>query len=188
MRRADPARLTVDTVIWRRDLLEYRPNVLASDLRGRAATPLPLISTMLRLIRVSLSAFSLVASVSALTGPEIALDIGHSSARPGSVSARGRASGFKPSKHHGEAIEGENRDAADEANGVYYHDDLVVLRTAKQPAVLFEAGVIVNRDEEVMLARVDMRERIGRAVTRGLISCLRPEGKPREKLGKDQRS
>jgi N-acetylmuramoyl-L-alanine amidase len=70
---------------------------------------------------------------------------------------------------------------ADQANGVYYYDELVVLRTATQPAVLLEAGVIVNRDEETMLSRIDHQQRIGQAVTRGLIRCLRPGGKPRER-------
>jgi N-acetylmuramoyl-L-alanine amidase len=56
---------------------------------------------------------------------------------------------------------------------VYYFDDLVVLRTATQPAVLLEAGIIVNRDEEALLARSDVQVSISRAVASGLRECLR---------------
>ncbi len=41
---------------------------------------------------------------------------------------------------------------ADEANGVYFYDNLVVLKTSTVPAVLFEAGVIVHPDEARELA------------------------------------
>ena len=37
------------------------------------------------------------------------------------------------------------------ANGVHYYDHLAVLRHAHMPALLFEAGVIVNRDEEIQM-------------------------------------
>ena len=120
------------------------------------------------------SGFSLFVSRS---NPDPALSLACASAMGSAL----RESGLTPSLHHAEAIEGENRVLADEANGVYYYDELVVLRTATQPAMLLEAGVIVNRDEEAMLSRIDHQQRIGRAVTRGLIQCLRPGGKPRDK-------
>ena len=120
------------------------------------------------------SGFSLFVS---RRNPDSALSLACASAMGSAL----RDSGLTPSRHHAEPIEGENRLLADEANGVYYYDELVVLRTATQPAVLLEAGVIVNRDEEAMLSRIDTQQRIGRAVTRGLIQCLRPGGKPREK-------
>jgi N-acetylmuramoyl-L-alanine amidase len=41
---------------------------------------------------------------------------------------------------------------ADSARGIYLRDGLVVLNRTKMPAVLVESGVIVNRDEELMLA------------------------------------
>ncbi len=89
-----------------------------------------------------------------------------------------RAAGFTPSLHHAEPIAGENRPLADAANGVYYFDDLVVLRTAAQAAVLLEAGVIVNRDEEALLSRSDVQQSISRAVAQGLAQCLRSESAP----------
>jgi N-acetylmuramoyl-L-alanine amidase len=91
-----------------------------------------------------------------------------------------RGSGFTPSLHHAEPIEGENRPLADAANGVYYYDDLVVLRSATQPALLLEAGVIVNRDEEALLSRVDVQQSIGRALARGLAHCLRSANAPQQ--------
>ena len=56
---------------------------------------------------------------------------------------------------------------------MHWFDDLVVLKTAAQPAVLFEAGVLVNRNEELMLQRPDVRERIAGAVSDAIVACLR---------------
>jgi N-acetylmuramoyl-L-alanine amidase len=36
--------------------------------------------------------------------------------------------------------------------GIYRYDPLILLHTAKMPAVLFEAGVILNRRDEIQLA------------------------------------
>jgi N-acetylmuramoyl-L-alanine amidase len=61
-------------------------------------------------------------------------------------------SGFRPTLHHAEPIEGENRELVDPQRGVYRHDDLAVLRTSQMPAVLLECGVILHRDEEILLS------------------------------------
>ncbi len=100
-------------------------------------------------------------------------DPARSAACASAIGSELRRGGFVPSLHHAEPIEGENRPLADAVNGVYYYDDLVVLRSATQPAVLLEAGIIVNRDEEALLARIDVQQSIGRAVTQGLMQCLR---------------
>ncbi len=84
-----------------------------------------------------------------------------------------RAHDFVPSWFHADPQFGEARPFADQANGVHWFDDLVVLKTAAQPAVLFEAGVLVNRNEELMLQRPDVKERIGAAVTDAIVACLR---------------
>jgi N-acetylmuramoyl-L-alanine amidase len=87
------------------------------------------------------------------------------------IGAALKAEDLHPSPHHAENIAGENREWADEGNGVYYYDELVVLRTATMPAVLLEAGVIVNRREEEVIQQPRMRSAISAAVERGLIDC-----------------
>ena len=81
------------------------------------------------------------------------------------------AHGFKPSRYHADAVLGESREFADEVNGVHFFDNLAVLRHAAMPALLVEAGVIVNRDEEVMLAQSATQQRIAVAVAAGVGAC-----------------
>ena len=83
-----------------------------------------------------------------------------------------RGAGFTPSRYHADPIVGENRPFADEANGVHYFDNLAVLKTASIPALLFEAGVIVNRDEEMRLRDPAVRQRIARAIAAAVSGCL----------------
>jgi len=83
-----------------------------------------------------------------------------------------RRAGFSPSLYHADPIPGENKPFADRRNGVHYYDNLVVLKTARTPAVLLEAGVIVNRDEELKVQSEDVRKRIAAAVASGLERCL----------------
>ena len=92
------------------------------------------------------------------------------------IGAALRASGFTPSLYHAEEIPGEFKAFADRDNGVHYYDNLVVLHTAKSPAVLLEAGVIVNRDEELKLASPETRRRLASAVVEGLSRCLPSSG------------
>ncbi|MCX5835904.1 MAG: N-acetylmuramoyl-L-alanine amidase, partial [Deltaproteobacteria bacterium] len=56
--------------------------------------------------------------------------------------------GFNPSLHHSEKIKGENRELIDHDRGIYRFDELQILKQTKMPAILFECGIIVNRDEE----------------------------------------
>ena len=87
------------------------------------------------------------------------------------IGASLKEQGLHPTPHHAERIPGESREWADQGNGVYYYDELVVLKTATMPAVLLEAGVIVNRHEELALQQPEMRSAISAAVERGLIAC-----------------
>ena len=66
----------------------------------------------------------------------------------------------------------ENRAFADKMNGVHYFDNLAVLKTARVPALLLEAGVIVNRDEELVMRDPAARAKIAAAVVSGVASCL----------------
>src|SRR5471030_1983243 len=86
-------------------------------------------------------------------------------ARKIGAALKGAVLAFSP--HHAEDIPGEGREWADRDAGVYYYDELVVLRTAKTAAVLLEAVVIVNRADEQALQEPAMRARIAGAVVRG---------------------
>jgi len=83
-----------------------------------------------------------------------------------------REAGFAPSLYHAEPIPGESKPFADRANGVHYYDNLIVLKTARSPAVLLEAGVIVNRGEEAKLLAAETHRGIAAAVAQGLERCL----------------
>jgi N-acetylmuramoyl-L-alanine amidase len=83
-----------------------------------------------------------------------------------------RAAGFSPSLYHADPIPGENKPFADRTNGVHYYDNLIVLKTARTPAVLLEAGVIVNREEELKMRSAETQKRVAGAVARGLERCL----------------
>jgi N-acetylmuramoyl-L-alanine amidase len=88
------------------------------------------------------------------------------------IGAELRAAGLEPSRYHADPVPGENRPCADRTNGVHYFDDLAVARTATMPAVLVEAGVIVNRHEERRLREPQMRRRIAGAIADGVRNCL----------------
>lgn len=72
--------------------------------------------------------------------------------------------GLRPSKHHGEKIKGENREALDEKLGIYVFDDLVVLKHSQCPAVLFEAGVLVNPRDEKLVKTAKFKAVVSRAI------------------------
>jgi N-acetylmuramoyl-L-alanine amidase len=73
--------------------------------------------------------------------------------------------GFTPTLHH---VAQENRPIIDKGKGIYAFDDLVVLKTARMPAVLLECGVIVNRTEEENLNRPAYRKRLADAICRAV--------------------
>jgi N-acetylmuramoyl-L-alanine amidase len=72
--------------------------------------------------------------------------------------------GLHPSTHHSEAIVGENRELLDSALGIYFFDDLKVLKFAKSPAVLVESGVIVNPSEEQLVTTEAYQDKIAKAI------------------------
>lgn len=72
--------------------------------------------------------------------------------------------GLTPSLHHAEKIQGENRELLDEKLGIYVFDDLKVLKNAKSPAILFEAGVIVNHVDEATVKRDEYKKKIVKAI------------------------
>ena len=92
-----------------------------------------------------------------------------------------RREGFSPSLYHADPIPGERKPFADKANGVHYYDNLIVLKTARTPAVLLEAGVILNRSEELEMQKDGVRQRIAAAVAAGLDRC--PPGRATRTAG-----
>lgn len=82
-----------------------------------------------------------------------------------------KQAGFHSSGHHAKGVAGEGREWANRAAGVYFFDDLVVLKTATMPALLLEAGVIVNRRDELRLQQGSYQQAMARAVAEGLAKC-----------------
>lgn len=80
--------------------------------------------------------------------------------------------GLRPTLHHNEPIQGENRPLIEKRLGVYEFTDLVVLKTAPMPAILLECGVIVHREEEQLVQESWYRELLGHALAKGLIASL----------------
>jgi len=89
-----------------------------------------------------------------------------------SIGAMLRRVGFVPTPWHG-----RNHLAADAENGVWYYDNLVVLYRTTLPAVLFEAGVIKHREEELELLDPERQARMADALATGLAACLFVTGK-----------
>lgn len=75
------------------------------------------------------------------------------------------AAGLRPSRHHAEHIPGEGRPMLDPQTGLYRFDNLLVLKGASMPAVLLEAGIIVNRADEERIASPAYRGVIADAIT-----------------------
>jgi len=88
------------------------------------------------------------------------------------IGARLRAAGFTPSRYHADAVLGEDRPFADEANGVHFYDNLAVGKTARMASVLVEAGVIVNPAEDARMREPAVQARMARAVAEGAKQCL----------------
>jgi len=84
-----------------------------------------------------------------------------------------RRAGLAFTRHHAEPIPGENRTLVDDAVGVYRYDGLAVLRQATMPAVLVEAGIIVNREEELALAGPVRQQATAAAIARGVAAFCR---------------
>lgn len=80
-----------------------------------------------------------------------------------------RRAGFTPSLHHSLPVPGEGRPTVDANLGIFRFDGLAVLRTAAMPAVLLEAGIIVNREEEQALQTPAGLDRIATAVAGAVV-------------------
>lgn len=78
-----------------------------------------------------------------------------------------RSAGAVPTLHHAEPISGENRRLIDPTLGVYAAP-FAVLKQATMPAVLYEVGIIANREEEKQLEEPSQRARLQLELLAGL--------------------
>ncbi len=77
-----------------------------------------------------------------------------------------RAEGLQYAQQYTQAIMGRYRhELLDKETGVYRYDQLVVLRKTRMPAVLLEAGSIINRDEELKMGSPERQGIITSGVT-----------------------
>jgi N-acetylmuramoyl-L-alanine amidase len=88
------------------------------------------------------------------------------------IAATMKGAGMTPALFHADKIPGESHLLLDHSTGVYRRDGLAVLRLSKTPAVLIEAGVIVNPVEEAWLNTPNVRSAIARTIARGIVSCV----------------
>jgi N-acetylmuramoyl-L-alanine amidase len=82
--------------------------------------------------------------------------------------------------HYADTIRSGSRVLLDRSLGVYAFDELVVLYKSKVPAVLFEAGLIVNRDDELALASSERQNTIAAAVHAAVVKFCE-QAAPRER-------
>ena len=77
-----------------------------------------------------------------------------------------KAQGLQYAQQYTQPIMGRYRHPLlNKETGVYSYDQLVVLRKARMPAVLLEAGSIINRDEELKMDSPERRDIISSGVT-----------------------
>jgi N-acetylmuramoyl-L-alanine amidase len=84
-----------------------------------------------------------------------------------SIGARLQRAGFTPTDKNA-----RRRAYIDAEHAVHSFDNLVVLYQARQPALLFEAGVIKHRDEELLLRDPARQARMAGEIATGLAACL----------------
>ncbi|BAL26652.1 N-acetylmuramoyl-L-alanine amidase [Azoarcus sp. KH32C] len=83
------------------------------------------------------------------------------------IGARLQRAGFEPTDKNA-----RRREYADPQHAVHYYDDLVVLYRAQQPALLFEAGVIRHREEELALRDPQHQAAMASEIATGVAACL----------------
>jgi N-acetylmuramoyl-L-alanine amidase len=75
------------------------------------------------------------------------------------------ADGLTPALYHADPVLGEGRPLLDKKRGIYNYNKLAVVMFASMPAMLVEAGVIVNRDEELLVETPEYQDKIVSALT-----------------------
>ena len=87
--------------------------------------------------------------------------------------------GLKYTPHYVEKFMGSRqRQLVDAEVGVYRYDQLVVLKDSRMPAVLMEAGSIINRDEELLLGTPEHQALIADAAVEAIKSFCAARAAP----------
>jgi N-acetylmuramoyl-L-alanine amidase len=87
-----------------------------------------------------------------------------------------KAQGLQYAQQYTQAIMGRyQHPLLNKETGVYSYDKLVVLKSTRMPAVLLEAGSIINRDEEL---KMDSPERQG-IISSGVTAAVKEFCDPR---------
>jgi N-acetylmuramoyl-L-alanine amidase len=85
-----------------------------------------------------------------------------------------KSRGLQYTPHYTEKIMGHRRrELIDAEAGVYRYDQLVVLRSPHMPAVLLEAGSIINRDEELLMGTPEHQAAIAAAAVEAVEAFCR---------------
>jgi N-acetylmuramoyl-L-alanine amidase len=82
--------------------------------------------------------------------------------------------GRKPTHHHAENIKGENRLLISPGLGIYSFNELVILKEATMPAVLFEVGVLVDAEDEKYINDPKNKMNIATAVKKSVVNYMKP--------------
>jgi N-acetylmuramoyl-L-alanine amidase len=86
-----------------------------------------------------------------------------------------KAQGLQYAQQYTQAIMGRYRHPLlNKETGVYSYDELIVLRSTRMPAVLLEAGSIINRDEELKMGSPERRDIVGSAVVAAVKDFCEP--------------
>src|SRR5580704_6381414 len=77
-----------------------------------------------------------------------------------------KAQGLQYAQQYTQAVMGRyQHPLLNKETGVYSYDKLIVLKSTRMPAVLLEAGSIINRDEELKMDSAERRDIISSGVT-----------------------
>jgi N-acetylmuramoyl-L-alanine amidase len=82
------------------------------------------------------------------------------------VAGEMKAAGQQYARQYTQAIMGRyQHPLLNKETGLYSYDQLIVLKSTRMPAVLLEAGSIINRDDELKMASAEYRDIVSSAVT-----------------------
>jgi N-acetylmuramoyl-L-alanine amidase len=96
-----------------------------------------------------------------------------------------QANGLQYTPHYTQPLMGHyRRELVDADAGVYRFDELVVLRMTRMPALLLEAGSIINRQEELELGTPERRAKTSAAVVAAVEDFCAARAHPKISQGK----